>query len=305
MQDTTNIKVPAHIAAKIEANKKAGIKSSIASALAGSVNIPRISKKSSRFRLNSGGIETVIGMELDIIIVGSNPFTSKIYYDKDYEDDSEESQAPRCLSSNGRKPDAEVEEPIAESCLTCANNVLGSKITPKGAKSKICSDVRYLAVVPASDPTQVYQMQISVTEMKGLREYISLLNNYGIPPEYVITKLTFDDKASYPRVIFNRSGFVPEKAMDAITKLQDTDDVKIATKEIPHPDAMPIGAMQKQAIANVTPIEKAKPKPKPEPIAVTDAEAVAVEPSVKPAKAPKDDKQNQELESELDNLFGT
>lgn len=294
-----DMQVPAHIAARIQANKEAGIKSAIAEALSGGQSIPHISKRASRFRLVNGGVETVVGIDLDVIIVGTNPSTSKVYFDKPYDSDAE-NQAPACQSADGRKPDPDVENPVCDSCLSCPMNVLGSKMTPSGAKSKKCGDYRYLAVVPASDPTQVYQYQVSITEMKGLREYITKLANYNIPPEYVVTHLSFDDSTSYPKTVFSQGQFINEKAIDIVTALQQTDEVKVATKQLSIGSALPSPKRD-----NVVAIET-KAKPAQEPAKKAEPEPVVAEakPAKQAAEAPESDDQMDELANELDNIFG-
>jgi len=142
--------VPAHIAARIAARQQAGVKSTVASAIVGSDNgggIPRISIRAGRYRLSEDGVETTVGVTLDTIIVGANPRVSKVFYAKAF-DASAENVRPDCWSNDGLKPDASVEAPVHSGCADCPNNVLGSKILPSGAKSKMCADQRHLAVGP-------------------------------------------------------------------------------------------------------------------------------------------------------------
>ena len=133
--------VPAHIAARIAARQQAGTKSSVASAIVSDngPSIPRISIRAGRYRLNEEGVETTVGVTLDTIIVGANPRVSKVFYAKAF-DASAENIRPDCWSNDGLKPDVTLEAPVHNSCADCPNNVLGSKILPSGAKSKMCAD---------------------------------------------------------------------------------------------------------------------------------------------------------------------
>ena len=122
---------------------------------------------------------------------------------------------------------------MSNGCANCPHNVLGSKITPSGQKSKLCADQRHLAVVPAADPNKVYQLTISVSAMKNLREYFKDLQNFGVEPQEVVTELGFDDKVSFPKVTFTRKGFAPEAAMAKLDAIVASDEVKEVVRLIP------------------------------------------------------------------------
>ena len=294
---TTIANVPAHIAARIAARQQSGQKSAIAEAIGGDgVSIPRISIRAGRYRLVEGGVETTVGVTLDTIIVGANPRVSKVFYGRSY-DASAENVRPACWSNDGLKPDTSVERPVHTGCADCPNNVLGSKILPSGAKSKMCADQRHLAVVPAADPTKVYSLTVPVSGMKALREYFKELGNYGIGPEEAITELGFDDQASFPKIIFKQKGFVPESAIARVDALIDSEPVKVATRQL-----AAMGAGPALAAPVATPALPAAP-------AVDDAyedeaQPAAAAPAAKPAKpvvAPV--KASEELAAKLDSLF--
>jgi len=289
--------VPAHIAARIAARQQAGIKSSITAALVkDSLNIPRISIRAGRYRLNEDGVETTVGVTLDTIIVGANPRVSKVFYGKAF-DATATDVRPDCWSNDGLKPDAMIEKPVHTSCQDCPHNVLGSKILPSGAKSKMCSDQRHLAVVPAADPTKVYSLTVPVSGMKALREYVKDLDNYGLGTEDVITEMGFDDSASYPKITFTRKGYLPEKAADRVQELIDSDAAKIATRQLSPKQAGPALAAPQKATAIAAPaVDEAY-----EEEAVVEAAPVAKAPKEKPAVAPV--KASEELSAKLDSLF--
>ena len=195
MTAVTTMQVPAHIAARMAARKAGAAAPSIMSAVAGSgVSFPRISTKASRFRLVEDDVETSVGIEMDVIIVGANPKTSKAFYATAYVPG--ENKAPDCASDNGEVPNPGVPSPQSPNCATCKNNVLGSKTTPSGAKSKLCNETRNLAVVPAADPSKVYGLAVTVTAMKALREYFKDLSNYGIEVQEVISTGVFPTKSN-------------------------------------------------------------------------------------------------------------
>lgn len=294
---TTIANVPAHIAARIAARQQSGQKSAIAEAIGGDgVSIPRISIRAGRYRLVEGGVETTVGVTLDTIIVGANPRVSKVFYGRSY-DASAENVRPACWSNDGLKPDASVERPVHTGCADCPNNVLGSKILPSGAKSKMCADQRHLAVVPAADPTKVYSLTVPVSGMKALREYFKELGNYGIGPEEAITELGFDDQASFPKIIFKQKGFVPESAIARVDALIDSEPVKVATRQLAAMSAGPALAapVTKPALPAAPAVDDAYED---------EAQPAAAAPAAKPAKpvvAPV--KASEELAAKLDSLF--
>jgi hypothetical protein len=268
----------------------------VASAIVGSdgVSFPRISIRAGRYRLSEDGVETTVGVTLDTIIVGANPRVSKVFYAKAF-DASAENIRPDCGSNDGLKPDANFESPVHASCADCPNNVLGSKVLPSGAKSKMCADQRHLAVVAAADPSKVYSLTVPVSGMKGLREYFKDLGNYGIGPEEVITELGFDDAASYPKITFKQKGYVPEKAISRVDTLVGSDSVKVATRQLAPQAAGPALAAPTPKAAIAPPaVDDAYEEETPAPVA---APVKAAKPVVAPVKA------SDELAAKLDSLF--
>jgi hypothetical protein len=297
----TQLAVPDYMAARIAARKQqAGSHSTMTAIIGGDgFSFPKISTRASRFRLVEDGVETQVGVNLDVVIVGANPKVSKIFYAKPY-DSSAEGVRPDCFSNDGVRPDASVQSPVNASCADCPHNVLGSKVNPSGAKSKLCGDQRHLAVVPAADPNKVYGLTITVSAMKNLREYFKELQNFGAEPEDVVTELGFDDQASFPKVTFNRKGFVPEKALAKVDTIVNSDDVKEVTRVIPPRAKATALAAPEAAAALAAPVaapvvdeayeEESAPTPAPQ-------AAKAAKPKTEPVKA------SSELESKLDSLF--
>jgi hypothetical protein len=310
MTSTAIANVPAHIAARIAARQAAGNgKSDAMKAILGEgASFPKISIRAGRYRLVEDGVETPVGITLDAIVVGVNPKTSKVFYAKAY-DQSADNVRPDCFSNDGTVPDASVAAPVSKGCAGCPNNVLGSKILPSGAKSKMCNDQRHIAVIAAADPSKVYGMTVPVSGMKALREYFKELDNFGINPEEVITELGFDDTASYPKITFKQKGYVPEKHVAGIDNIVQGDDVKVAVRIMapsgstrtaiaaPAGNAALAAPAAAPAAPAVDPDYDDTPAPEPEPVA-----AAAAPVKTKPVAAPV--KASSELEAKLDNLFG-
>ncbi len=307
----TNVQVPAHIAARIAARQQnSAAKSAMMASIVGDgISYPRVSIRAGRYRLVEAGVETVVGVTLDAIIVGANPNTSKIFYDKAF-DSNAEGVRPTCFSNDGIKPDPSVENPISQGCAGCPHNQLGSKVLPSGAKSKICADQRHMAIIAAADPTKVYSLTVPVSGMKALREYFKDMQNFGMEPQEVVTELGFDDQASFPKITFKRKGFVPEAALPKVEAMMVTDEVKECTRVIPPRQRNALSAPAAQAALATAnqPVDDAYedvPAPAAQPAAVAEEApttapkaATKAKPTVEPVKA------SSELEAKLDGLFG-
>jgi len=269
----TNIKVPAHLAARV------GAPSILAQSMAGGLSggggesYPRISIKGSRFRIVEGDTETVMdSVELDVIVVGANPRVSKTWYAKQWTPDAEPS-APDCFSLDGIGPDPQSTQPQNDLCASCPQNAWGSKITQQGQQIKACSDKKRLAIVSADDPEgPVYLLEVTPAALKGLNQYQKELSHRGLPPEIVKTKISFDTDASFPKLKFGFGGFIDADVQAVVDNLFGSESVKEITGEVPRVQAVP----QIAAPAPVAPkpaVRVVEPEPEPAPAPAPVAEA--------------------------------
>lgn len=258
-----NIKVPAHIAARMK--QPSALSTSLAGGISQGGGYPRISIKGSRFRIIEDGAESVLDTTtLEVVIVGANPRLSKTFYQEQWSKDSEPA-GPDCFSLDGIKPDASVAAPQNDVCVSCPNNAWGSRVAPNGQQLKACSDQKRLAVVAADDPTgAIYLLQVTPAALKGLNTYQKELSMRGIPAEVVKTKIGFDTDASFPKLKFGFGGFLDEDTQAAVDGLFGTDEVlEITGEKVVEAAPAPVVA-----------------KPKPAPVVVEEEEE-------EPAPAPK------------------
>jgi hypothetical protein len=260
-----NIQVPAHIAARM------GAPSVLSASLGGGLSkaaFPKISIKSSRFRIKEGDTETVLNtLDLDVIIVGANPVLSKTLYLKKW-DPNAEPEAPDCQSSNGIAPDPDVEQPQNDLCATCPMNAWGSAKTDNGQELKACSDRKRLAVVAADDPSgPVYQLEVTPAALKGLNQYQRELKMRGIPAEVVKTKVSFDASASFPKLMFQFGGFLNAEEQAVVDTLFGSPEVLEITGEsvapAPAPVAPPVAPKPVAVVAPPPPAPAPAPAPAP------------------------------------------
>ena len=228
---------------------------------------------------------------LRVVMLDASEHMMKAYYEKAYAEG--DNTAPDCWSADGKAPAAEVEHKQSETCAACFQNTFGSRINDNGKDAKACQESRRIAVVPFGDVANERfggPMLLRVpgqAARKDLFEYGQLLKANNIPPYAVVTKISFDNEASFPKLLFSLDVESSQRLTDHDAELiQDfrkgaqvkriiavtVDDMKPAadTGETPP---------KKKAAPRKTAIEKAaakaeKPKPKPVPVADPDSAEV-------------------------------
>jgi hypothetical protein len=308
--------IPAHLVSRVGQPSTLG--ASIGGGIGGGVEFPRISIKSSRFRIVQDGTETVLpDVTLSVIVVGANPNLSKAFYASAWNPDAE-ATGPDCFTLEGTRPSPDSPQPQNDLCSTCPHNAWGSKITDAGTKIKACADKKRLAVVAADDPSgAIYLLEVTAAALKGLNQYNKELQMRGIAPEIAKTIVSFDTSASFPKLQFGFGGYLDDATQSVVDGLFGTDKIKEITGEgavglvaIPAQTAAPAVSspvaeepvVEPVAFGTPTPTETASPAPEPvvkAPTAVTSAfgtptptetaspapEPVAEEPAAAPVAA--------------------
>lgn len=188
-----------------------------------SEELDKISIKGSRWRIQQAGLDEVVlnQLHLDAVIVFANQHPSKAYYTRQYDPNAED-MSPDCASSNGYGPDAGVKNPQSAQCATCPQAVWGSKISPRGAKIKACSDSQRIAVLPIDPSTgsffvvdgkpKAFGMSVPAASMKSLGQFAKTLAQQGLPLEVVMVRMSFDASAEFPKLEFAFTSVLPEQA---------------------------------------------------------------------------------------------
>ena len=241
---------------------------------------PVMSIKGKVFTLVKGGERTTITRPddpdeaasfLEVILMKANPNTSKIWYEKEFEDG--EMGKPDCFSDDGKLPDASIDEPQCKTCAACPRNVFGSA---RNGKGKSCSDARRVAISAAGQVNEPMLLRIPPATLKPLAEYGKMLNNRGVPYNAVITKIRFEREEATPKLKFEAVRFLTE---EEFAEVQDVlaegiiEDILAKHQVLPGEDAPEIAGTPPKA-AKTAPVAPAKPaKPTP-----TKAAKPAVEP---------------------------
>jgi hypothetical protein len=267
-----NVTIPAHLAARIGAPSV--LAQSVMAGLGGGPSFPKISIKSSRFRIKDGDTETVLNtLELEVVIVGANPRLSKTWYAAKW-DPNAEASAPNCYSLDGVSPAADAEDPQNDLCASCPKNAWGSAVADNGQQLKACRDHKRLAVVAADDASgPVYLLEVTPAALKGLNQYQRELTMRGIPAEVVKTKVSFDSDASFPKLKFGFGGFLDADTQAVVDGLFGTPEVLEVTGEATANAPAPAPAPKPQPVAPKPVAVVAPPPPAPAPAPTPAAEA--------------------------------
>jgi hypothetical protein len=185
----------------------------------------RISIAGGVFRKMANGKEVgaIEDRHMNVIFVKMAHDPSRAYYAEAYKEG--EKVAPACWSSDSKKPDADVANPPAPSCEQCPNSAKGSG---NGGQGTSCRLSWRTAVVLPNDPNgDIMQLVIPATSAFGkedngrwpFKAYISMLAQNNVSAGRVVTKMQFDTKTKYAKVLFSPASAVSDSDY-AIVKAQ-------------------------------------------------------------------------------------
>ena len=276
--------------------------------IGGGMPLAVLSIRGKEFRLRKDGYEVSTHLRsLGVIFVAARHGVSKRFYKEAYF--SGETNAPDCSSIDGITPD--VAAPVADKCATCPNNAWGSVITPGGKQGKACQDYKRVVVLPLLDEATLDEpvvFDIPVTSMKApkghrsdelmFREYMTIMAKHDIPPEGVVTMLSFTG-VEYPQVSFRFCRFVTE---DEYKKARDMAALPAVAEVLNEPvteQADPI--VEQDSPAPALEPEKEKTAPEKEK-AVPEEKKTAPEPAQKTAE--EEPASDDDLMAELRKVLG-
>lgn len=267
-----------------------------------SSGFPVMSIKGTKWRIVEGGEEKPIYLPdsrdlapyVKVVIAKANSAISKVFYAGQFVEGSD--AAPDCYSNDGIAPAADSTNPQCGTCAQCPQNVWGSKTSPSGSKIKACSDVRRVAIMPAEDLSySPILLRVPGASLSDLAAYGKALKKRGIPYAAVVTKLSFDPDAAFPKILFNYERVLTQEEMATVaSRIGESvvDDilgltVRGSTGALPAPEAddkFGIPADVKAPAAQAEPEPEAEPeKPKATRKAKPKAEPEAAESPAAPA----------------------
>jgi hypothetical protein len=204
-------------------------------ALAGSGN-KRISIAGGVFRKMANGKEVgaIEDRHMNVIFVKMAHDPSRAFYAEAYKEG--EKVSPTCWSSDSKKPDADVKTPCAASCDQCDNSAKGSG---NGGTGTSCRLSWRTAVVLPNDPKgDIMQLVIPATSAFGkedngrwpFKAYINMLAQNNVSAGRVVTKMQFDTKTKYARVLFSPASAVSEADYEVVKAQGKSSSAESAVK---------------------------------------------------------------------------
>ena len=167
---------------------------------------------------------------IEVVLVKAAGAIAKIFYKNGYQDGA--NAAPDCWSSDGVKPDMGAQQKQSSTCANCPMNAWGSRITEAGKPGKACADSRRMAVVPLNDlANELFGgpmlLRVPAASLKDLKAYGDLLDGYGYPYYAVATRISFDPKEAFPKMVFSAMRPLTDDEATHIKELRN--DKRVAT----------------------------------------------------------------------------
>jgi hypothetical protein len=270
---------------------------------------------------NSGGDPV---QSVQVTILDYNKLRSRAYYAGGFEEGK--STPPTCWSKDGVAPDLSVPpgQKQSSTCAACPQSTKGSRVTESGKEVAACAQFKRMVVVPLHDPsfvpllikipqTSMWDKNNAENEARGFYafdQYMDLLKRKGVNhTANITTKISFDARMSYPKLIFSAAGWTPaenvekikaqlaeKELIDQILNVIDVgpthEGTAPAPEEFEQPAASgavaaPAPAAPVAAPATATPAAATKPatRPRPAPKAAA-ATAAAMAPATDPDDTP-------------------
>jgi len=218
---------------------------------------------------------------IEVVLVKAAGAIAKIFYKNGYQDGA--NAAPDCWSSDGVKPDMGAQQKQASTCANCPMNAWGSRVTEAGKPGKACADSRRMAVVPLNDlANELFGgpmlLRVPAASLKDLKAYGDLLDGYGYPYYAVATRISFDPKEAFPKMVFSAMRPLTDDEGMHVKELRN--DKRVATVVSEMAQEFKAAPQQEEEEVPSSPFEQPLP-PKAAPKAASKAAAPKAEP--KPA----------------------
>lgn len=221
-------------------NPKSQAMQAMAGGMAGGGFGNRISLKNSKFRLIQNGKEVEVLSEsyLDAVIFALANSVQRYYYDGPYDEHSKE--PPTCFSHDGKTPSPESPKRQSETCALCPQNVKGSG---RMAGTKACAYKKRVIMLPPSDlEGMAYAHDVSGQSMFGeqleslnkfsFKGYYEKLAAHGVDIAAIVTRLSFDDKASVPKLHFSPVRTLTEAEYKQVQARMEDEEVQLMLKDL-------------------------------------------------------------------------
>jgi hypothetical protein len=301
-------------------------------------SIPMLSFRGKVFRNVVGGEESIVykmGKDANgnivqtdepatmvaVIVLDYNKNRSRAYFEGAYEEGK--ATPPTCWSHDGIVPHESVQNKQAATCASCPQSVKGSKVSDAGKELTACAQFKRVAVLPATNTkhpslllklpqTSMWDKDAEEFAQKGwyaFDQYLDMLKRRGVNhTASVITKIRFDPRPPYPKLLFGPLDWTPADIYDDVQEhLADQDTLnKIMSADPAGGEVDLETAAAAEAAATVAAAAKPTPAPAPaKPAAAAKPAARPAPPKPAPAPAPAPAPVAAPPEDEDELLMGT
>ena len=192
---------------------------------------PEIGIKAARWRIKpvGEGDEQVLNtFNIQFALVGANPAKSKTFYLQKYDPEGEP-KAPDCFSDDGIFPHRDAQHKQDELCANCEHNVWGSELNPlTGKKNKRCKDSKRLAVMLLGS-NEIHAWRLAPTNFMSFGDFVRKdVLEQGVDLDRIVIDAEFDDKTTYPHVLFSVKRAMTDDEFAAVQALRQSEGAKTA-----------------------------------------------------------------------------
>jgi len=186
---------------------------------------------------------------LPVVVLRAKKELQKSFYLTAFNPNAE-AQAPDCFSNDGVRPDPSATAPQCDLCASCPQNAYGSGKDQQSnpTNGKACADTKILAVfIPNAG---VHSFKIPPASLKNWGLYVKQLSNAGIPLGMVKTLVGFEMTVSFPVLVFQFGGWVPQEVTEKLAAMAQTSEVEeIVSAQIKATAKPAAPAVQKPQVA--------------------------------------------------------
>lgn len=225
--DIFSSKLPAHVT-----NAKSKAMQAMAGGLQGGFG-NRISLRNSKFRFIQGGSDIGASPDptLEVVVFAMANSVQRMYYKGAYDPASKD--PPTCFSHDGKVPSDESPQKQSPQCATCPQNVKGSG---RLGNSKACAYKKRVVVLAPEDlEGPMYALDVNGMSMFGeqvesknlysFKGYYEKLTAHNMDIAAIVTKLSFDDSASVPKLHFTPVRALTAEEFDVVKTRMEDDEV--------------------------------------------------------------------------------
>ena len=259
-----------------------------------SAGFPVISIKGKTFAIVKDGERKVLTRVIDdeeipvaslsMAIVRANS-KSRVFYAKGYVEGDSDGSKPTCFSHDGVAPDGEAEMPQSNKCQLCQHAQWGTKMSADGAgKGTACTVNTRLAVVDPKTPDTVFLLRVPAGSRTNFSDAVKLADSHGKDYNEVSMRISFDQEAPSPKLVFKPTGILTDEAFAKVQALYEDDTVKAI---VGTPSMATAQEVARPALAAPTPRAAPAPAIAAAPTITEDDIEMALSAVAAPAAAPK------------------